>query len=66
MKGGDRLQNLKELRKKAGMTQEQLAKKLGVGRSTVTRWEAEGERYPMGALLPKIAAALGCKEGDFF
>ena len=66
MKGGDRLKNLKELREKAGLTQEQLAQKLGLGRTTIVRWEGEADRYPAGVWLPKIARVLGCREGDFF
>lgn len=32
-------ENLKMLRKQAGMSQEQLAEKLGVSRQAVTKWE---------------------------
>ena len=32
-------ENLKMLRKQAGMSQEQLAEKLGVSRQAVTNWE---------------------------
>lgn len=34
-------ENLKMLRKQAGMSQEQLAEKLGVSRQAVTKWETE-------------------------
>ncbi len=36
---------IKELRKEKSLSQEKLAKELGVGRTTITRWET-GERYP--------------------
>ena len=32
---------LKSIRKQAGMSQEQLAEKLGVSRQAVTKWETE-------------------------
>lgn len=41
-----------------GMTQEQLAVKLGVERSTIYRWES-GEVAPRPDLQPKLARALG-------
>lgn len=45
-------------RKAAGYSQEQLAERLGVERSTVARWEA-GETAPQPWLRPSIADALG-------
>jgi len=41
-------ENLKMLRKQAGMSQEQLAEKLGVSRQAVTKWEtgvSQTKRY---------------------
>ena len=38
-------QDIKGLRKKLGMTQQELADKIGVDRVTVARWEA-GEKKP--------------------
>lgn len=32
---------LKQIRKQAGMSQEQLAEKIGVSRQAVTKWEAD-------------------------
>ena len=46
-------------RKELGMTQEALAARLGVDRSTVTKWET-GFSNPTAAKLPKLAAILNC------
>lgn len=46
-------------RKKAGMTQVELGKKLGVASHTVWRWE-NGERQPDIETSKKIAEILGC------
>lgn len=54
---------LKRLREKAGLTQEQLGQKLGVGQSTVGMWET-GERLPRADKLPELAKALGCTIDD--
>ena len=50
-------QNLKNLRVKKNMTQEQLANILGVSAQAVSKWETS-ETYPDGALLVPIANAL--------
>lgn len=49
---------LTRARKAAGLTQEELAYRLGVDRSTVGRWEA-GETEPQPWLRPKLGNALG-------
>lgn len=48
------------------LTQEQVAKMMGVSRVTVTRWESEEDRYPSGKELPKLADILRCKVSDFY
>ncbi|MGI6151239.1 MAG: helix-turn-helix domain-containing protein [Christensenellales bacterium] len=54
-----------EHRKRAGLTQQELAEKLGIDRSTVTKWET-GAAAPLTAKLPEIAKALGCTINDLF
>lgn len=51
-------QNITELRKKRGMTQEQLAAALGVSAPAVSKWETEAS-YPDITLLCPLARALG-------
>jgi DNA-binding XRE family transcriptional regulator len=46
--------NLMLVRRKAGMTQEQLADKLHVSRMSVIRWE-KGNAYPSIATLLKLS-----------
>lgn len=50
---------IRELRQKLRLTQEELAKKLGVERSTVTKWEL-GESKPRADMLVKLSKILGC------
>lgn len=49
---------LKEKRKAAGLTQEQVAKRLGVTAPAVNKWE-KGSTYPDVTLLPALARLLG-------
>ncbi len=50
--------NIRIHRKKAGLTQIELADKLGVSIATLRRWEA-GETAPNGTRIMEIAAVLG-------
>ena len=52
-------ENLRLLRKKAGITQTQLGERVGVHYRTVLRWEAD-ENEPSITMLVKIADALDC------
>ena len=53
------MKQLKAIRTEAGLTQDQLAKLLGVGRSTVTRWENENI-YPPVRVILRVADVLKC------
>lgn len=50
--------NIRIHRKQAGLTQIELAEKLGVSIATLRRWEA-GETSPNGTRIMEIAALLG-------
>lgn len=50
--------NIRRYRKQASLTQEQLAKLVGVGRTSVTQWEND-EQKPLMGNVQKLAAALG-------
>lgn len=67
MKVGDVMptigQLMKARRKLAGLTQEQVAEKMGVKRATYAQYEA-GNRIPLTMTLAKIAHAIGCKMDD--
>ena len=52
-------------RKAAGLTQAELAAKVGVCRTAVAAWES-GKSYPPAGRLPAIAAALSCTIDDLF
>jgi len=51
-------ERLKTLRKEAGLTQEEVAKKLGVSRPAYTYWE-KGEKRPTPDKLTQIASLFG-------
>lgn len=55
-------QVIKETRKKQGMTQEDLSKKVGVARQTVARWE-KGEIIPDALNLMYLEIALKVEPG---
>jgi len=50
-------ENIKNIRRRKGLTQEELGGLLGVGKSAVSRWES-GEREVTLATMRSIAAAL--------
>ena len=52
------MKTIEEARKAKGMTQEQLAKLLGVTQGAVAQWE-NGLTHPSFLMLPKVASALG-------
>lgn len=53
------MKRLYELRQNAGLTQRELARKIGVDRTTVTKWENGGSAPAIGK-LHQLAAALNC------
>jgi transcriptional regulator with XRE-family HTH domain len=57
------MKKLGELRKAAGLTQQQLADILGVNRTVVTNWEIGISKTPAKYLLA-LAEALGCTVED--
>ena len=50
--------NIRMLRLKAGMTQEQLARKMNVDQAAVSRWES-GDTKPLKKSRKKLAKVLG-------
>lgn len=50
---------IKEVREKKKITQEVIAKKMGVTVATVSRWET-GEMLPRASRLKQLAKVLGC------
>jgi transcriptional regulator with XRE-family HTH domain len=52
-------QRLAEIRRRAGLTQEALARAAGVGGDAVRKWES-GRRTPMFDMAIRLADALGC------
>lgn len=57
--------HVKELRKSKGLSQRELANKLGVSRTTVTMWESGGQ-YPRLETAVRVANVLGCTIDDLF
>ena len=52
------MKNIKEARQSKGITQEQLAKMLGITQGAVAQWE-NGLTHPSFEMLPKLAEILG-------
>lgn len=55
--------NIKRLRESSGFTQEQLAEKLGIARSTVTQWE-NGWSNPRMGMIQKLAGVFNVSTSD--
>ena len=60
---------LRELRERAGLTQEQLAHAVGTDRRNIRRWEVDGHD-PAGSMLMRVLDAVGvtllpAPPGDF-
>ena len=56
-------ERLRALRKKAGLTQPELADLVGVHETTIRRWENNGDK-PMPDSFSNLAKALGVSEAD--
>ncbi len=56
---------IRHFRKKQGVTQAELAKKVGVKQYSITRWE-KGHNSPTPEVLAKIAQALKVAVGDLY
>ena len=54
---------IKELRLAAGLTQEQLAKKMGLDQGAISHWE-RGKTSPLRKYHKKLAKVLGCTVDD--
>ena len=50
---------MRAMREKKDMSQQAVALEIGVGRSTVAKWES-GKSRPRAELLPKLAKLFGC------
>jgi len=57
---------LKEIREKKGITQEELAARSGVSRTTISDLENEKIESTTNGTMLKIAEALNCKINDIF
>jgi len=56
---------IKEIREKVKITQHDLAEKLGIDRSTVSKWES-GVALPRAEQLPALATVLQCSIDDLY
>ena len=56
---------LREKRLAAGLSQKNLADKLGIVQSAISAWES-GEKMPRASQLPALAKALGCSIDELY
>ena len=52
-------ENIRQFRKQRGLTQEQLAQRLDLDRTTVVKWET-GKSFPRPDMLVKLTEVFGC------
>ena len=57
--------SLKELRKRSGLSQADVACALGILQTTVSMWET-GDNMPRAAMLPKLAELYHCSINDLY
>ena len=55
--------SMKELRERRGLTQAQIADRLNVDRSSVSKWES-GDSTPLRKYRRKLCELLGCTEAE--
>lgn len=60
---GGEILAFREMRKRSGLTQAEVANRLGVDQTTVCKWE-NGKNLPRADLLPNIAELYGCTVGE--
>jgi transcriptional regulator with XRE-family HTH domain len=58
-------ETLRKLREDAGITQKEMAKRLGLSHPTLNRLEA-GRHYPNLRVVEQVCRALRCDIGDLF
>ena len=54
------MNKIRELRERKKMTQDEVARQVGVGRSTVAKWES-GENFPRARQLILLASLFNVK-----
>lgn len=59
------MNNIKLLRRRSSVSQQELAGKVGVTQQAVAKWEA-GKSYPRGETLVKLASVLSCTIDELF
>ncbi len=64
--GGDKMEKLKLYRQKMGLTQEELAKKSGISRVTISALENGRQETTTNTTIIALAGALGISAGDLF
>lgn len=55
--------SMKELRERRGLTQAQIADRLNVDKSSVSKWE-NGDSTPLRKYRPVLCELLGCTEAE--
>ena len=55
---------LRTIRERSGLTQAQLAERVGVSARAVRKWETAGIRHASLGNAERAAAALGCEVAD--
>lgn len=55
--------SMKELRERRGLTQAQIADRLNVDKSSVSKWES-GDSTPLRKYRRKLCELLGCTEAE--